>query len=210
MSLCFQQWKVVVKVFFRISTSLSCSMLHWYVDDLFFFFRRRGRTWRASLLWRSRVTLTLVLRGRRRRRRTAARTPAICATRSSRRAALCWDTNMNTQVNTHATSHKALPGLRLNKHATRNHSLFGGNMSQSLSNRAENGGFFCETAQSRVDTSIPTGITQHVQRRTESPFPPTPHLCQLLVWTSECCERRALLVIFNAHSTGGAPEWHQW
>lgn len=107
-----------------------------------FFFRKRGRTLRASLLLRSRVTLTLGLRRRKRRRRTAARTPVICATRFSRRAALCFDTNMNTQVNTHATFHKAFQRLRLNKHATRNHSLLVGNMSQSLSNRTENGDFF--------------------------------------------------------------------
>lgn len=107
-----------------------------------FFFRKRGRTLRASLLLRSRVTLTLGLRRRKRRRRIAARTPVICATRFSRRAALCLDTNMNTQVNTHATFHKAFQRLRLNKHATRNHSLLGGNMSQSLSNRTENGDFF--------------------------------------------------------------------
>lgn len=109
-------------LFFGIGISLNCSMLHWYADDLFIFFRKRGRTLRASLLSRSRVTLTPGLRRRRRRRRTAARTLVICATRSSRRAALCLDTNTNTQVNTHATSHKAFPRLRLNQHATRNHS----------------------------------------------------------------------------------------
>lgn len=117
-------------------------MLYWYVDDLLVFFRKRGRTSRASRLLTSRATLTLGLRKRKRRRQTAARTPVICVTRSSRRAALCFDTNTNTQVNTHATSHKAFPRLRFNKHATRNHSLLGGNMSQSLSNRRKKWGDF--------------------------------------------------------------------
>lgn len=135
---------------------------------------------RASLLSRSRVTLTPGLRRRRQRRRTAARTLVICATRSSRRAALCLDTNTNTQVNTHATFHKAFPRLRLNKHATGNHSSRWWKHESEFEQQKRTWGIFCETVRSRVDTSIPTGITQHAQRRTEGPFPPTPHLCQLL------------------------------
>ena len=82
----------------QTSPWIPTTVLIWFLT----FCRRRDKTHtrRAYLLWRSRMTQTQALRGRRWRRRRAACTPATCATRSSRRAARCWDTNMNTQVNT--------------------------------------------------------------------------------------------------------------
>lgn len=55
-----------------------------------------------------------------------------------------------------------------------------GNMTHSLSNRKrkkKTGGILSSSVKRRVDTSIPAGITQHAQKRSESQFPPTPHLC---------------------------------
>lgn len=94
-----------------LSNRLS-STLHSYKCVWFLIFpRRTGRT-RAQRVFpqsRSRTTQTRALQGRRWRRRIAACTPATCATRSSRRAARCWGTNTNTQVNTRVSQ-----GLHMN------------------------------------------------------------------------------------------------
>lgn len=70
---------------------------------LFFFFlplRMKGKTLaqKESPLWRIRTTLTLRHPKRRLGRQRTGCMRVTCVTRYFRRAAHCWDTNMNTQV----------------------------------------------------------------------------------------------------------------
>lgn len=91
--------------------------------------RRRSRrlVQRWLLCWRSRQTQTLGWWGRRWRRLKMACMPVTCVTKSSRRAARCFDINMNTQVRfcffvffIHACKDQLIPLLIKTQNLTQN------------------------------------------------------------------------------------------